>query len=149
MEQDVIVRRLLPDGMAEVMRIRESACSGDCHKCAGCGSAKQTMLFTAHNAIGAKAGDRVVVESDTGTVLKGAMLLYVLPLMTFLAGYIAGENLWDRGILCSILGFGLGMIPIKLYDRHLAKKGTVYTIKAYAPQEIQPKFTEKGDNEVD
>ena len=104
MEQVVKVRRLLPDGMAEVIRIRESACSGDCHKCAGCGAAQQTMLFSAHNAIGAKPGDTVVVESDTGTVLKGAVLLYVLPLLTFLVAYIAGENLWGRGILTRIAG---------------------------------------------
>lgn len=132
MEVNVKVCRLLPDGMAEVVRIRESACSGDCHKCSGCGAAKQTVLFTAHNPIGAQPGDSVVVESDTATVLKGAALLYVLPLVTFLAGYILGENLWGRGILVSILGFVLGMLPIKLYDRHLAKKETVYTIKAYA-----------------
>ncbi len=149
MEQNVIVRRLLPDGMAEVMRIRESACSGDCHKCSGCGAAKQTMLFTAHNLIGAKPGDAVVVESDSATVLKGAMLLYVLPLITFLVGYIVGENLWEQGIPVSIVGFILGLAPIKLYDRHLAKRGTVYTIKAYADRSRQPKFTEKGDNEVD
>lgn len=146
MEQIVKVRRLLPDGMAEVIRIRESACSGDCHKCAGCGSSSQTMLFTAQNAIGAKAGDRVVVTSDTATVLGGAVLVYVLPLLTFLLGYIIGENLWGRGILCSILGFVLGMLPIKLYDRHLAKKGTAYTITAYAQQ---PNLTEKGDNHLD
>ena len=132
MEQTVKVGRLLPDGMAEVMRIRESACSGDCHKCAGCGAAKQTMRFEAKNAIGARPGDLVVVESDTASVLKGAALLYVLPLLAFLAGYIAGENLWGRGILAGIAAFVVGMLPIKFYDRHLAKKGTVYTIKAYA-----------------
>ena len=132
MEQTVKVRCVFDNGTAEVIRIRESACSGDCHKCAGCGAAQQTMLFTAENPIGAQPGDLVVVESDTATVLKGAVLLYVLPLLTFLAGYILGENLWGRGILVSILGFVLGMAPIKLYDRHLAKKGTTYTIKSYA-----------------
>lgn len=134
MEQTVTVRRLLPDGMAEVIRVRESACSGDCHKCAGCGATSQKMFFTAQNAIGARVGDQVIVTSDTATVLKGAALLYILPLLTFLAGYILGENLWGRGIVCSLLGFVLGMLPIKLYDRHLAKKGTVYTITAYAQQ---------------
>ncbi len=134
MEQIVKVRRLLPDGMAEVIRIRESACSGDCHKCSGCGATQQTMLFSARNLIGAGPGDLVVVESETGPVLTGAMLLYVLPLLTFLAAYIAGETLWGRGVLVGIAGFVLGIIPIKLYDRHLAKKGTVYTIKAYAQQ---------------
>ena len=148
MEQTVIVRRLLPEGMAEVVRVRESACSGDCHKCAGCGASSQTMLFTAHNSIGAKPGESVIVESDTATVLKGAALLYVVPLVTFLAGYILGENLWGRGILCSLLGFFLGVLPIKLYDRHLAKKGTVYTIKGYA-QSARTNTTEKGDNHFD
>lgn len=132
MEQTVTVRRLLPEGMAEVVRVRESACSGDCHKCAGCGAASQTMIFTASNPIGASVGDKVIVESDTATVLRGAVLLYVVPLVTFLVGYILGEHVWGKGILCSIAGFVLGMLPIKLYDRHLAKKGTVYTIKGYA-----------------
>ena len=132
MEQTVKVFRLLPDGMAEVTRVRESACSGDCHKCAGCGAAKQTMRFEVKNAIGAKPGDMVVIESDTASVLKGAALLYVLPLLTFLTGYIAGEHLWGRGILAGLAAFVVGVLPIKLYDRHLAKKGTVYTIKAYA-----------------
>lgn len=107
------------------------------------------MLFAAHNPIGACPGDSVVVESDSGTVLKGAMLLYVVPLITFLAGYILGETLWGRGVPVSLLGFVLGLAPIKLYDRHLAKGGTVYTIKAYADRPRHPKITEKGDNEVD
>lgn len=148
MEQTVKVHRLLDDGTAQVIRIRESACSGDCHQCAGCGATKQTMLFTAQNPIGAKVGDLVVITSDTATVLRGAALLYILPLVTFLAGYIMGENLWGRGILVSILCFVAGMVPIKLYDRHLAKKGTVYTIQAPA-KTPQPNFTEKGDNDRD
>jgi positive regulator of sigma E activity len=132
MEQTVTVRRLLPEGMAEVVRVRESACSGECHKCAGCGASSQTMIFTAHNPIGASVGDKVIVESDTATVLRGAVLLYVVPLVTFLVGYILGESVWEMGLLWGIVGFVLGMLPIKLYDRHLAKKGTVYTIKGYA-----------------
>jgi positive regulator of sigma E activity len=132
MEQTVTVRRLLPEGMAEVVRVRESACSGDCHKCAGCGAASQTMIFTAYNPIGASVGDKVIVESDTATVLRGAVLLYVVPLVTFLVGYILGESVWEMGLLWGIVGFVLGMLPIKLCDRHLAKKGTVYTIKGYA-----------------
>ena len=58
MEQTVKVRKINPDGTAQVIRIRESACSGDCHKCSGCGAAQQTMLFTARNPIGAREGER-------------------------------------------------------------------------------------------
>ena len=62
MEQLVRVREVHNDGTAAVVHIRESACSGDCHKCSGCGAAKETVLFTADNPIGAAVGDFVKVE---------------------------------------------------------------------------------------
>ena len=43
MEQLVRVREVYEDGTAQVLCIRESACSGDCHKCAGCGAVQETM----------------------------------------------------------------------------------------------------------
>ena len=132
MEQIVKVRRLLPNDMAEVIRVRESACSGDCHKCSGCGAAQQTMLLTAHNLIGAKPGDMVVVSSETKTVLKAAAVFYLMPLVLFLAGYLAGESLWQKGVILGLAGLLLGMVFIKLYDRTLSKKEIAYTITAFA-----------------
>ena len=40
MEQQVRVTQTHDDGTATVLYLRESACSGDCHKCAGCGACK-------------------------------------------------------------------------------------------------------------
>ena len=131
MEQTVRVRRLLPDAMAEVICIRESACSGDCHKCSGCGAAKQTMLLTAKNPIGAQPGDLVVVSSESKSVLQAAAVLYLLPLLLFLAGYLLGESLWQRGGLVSIACTLVGVALIKVYDRRLSKKNIAYTITAY------------------
>lgn len=132
MEQIVKIRRLLPNDMAEVIRVRESACSGDCHKCSGCGAAQQTMLLTAHNLIGAKPGDMVVVSSETKTVLKAAAVFYLMPLVLFLVGYLAGESLWQKGVILGLAGLLLGMVFIKLYDRALSKKEIAYTITAFA-----------------
>ena len=78
------------DGTALVFRIRESACSGDCHKCSGCGAAKETVTFTAKNPIGARRGELVKVESETAPVLKAAAVLYVVPLVLFFSGYYLG-----------------------------------------------------------
>lgn len=127
MEQIVRVTRLLPDNMAEVVRLRGSACSGNCHQCAGCGANSQKILLRAHNPIGAKPGDMVKIQSDSSPILKAAAMLYVLPLVMFLAGYILGENLWGRGILVSLCAFGLSMIPVRRIDRRLTGK-MVYTI---------------------
>lgn len=130
MEQIVRIDRLLPGGMAEATLVRQSACSGDCHQCSGCGAAQQTMTLQAHNPVGAKPGDVVKVESESSPILKAAAVLYILPLILFLAGYLLGENLWGRGILVSLGAFALGMVPVRLIDRYLRKK-MIYTITGF------------------
>ena len=72
MEQKVKVYACRPDGTAQVMVVRQSACSGDCHKCSGCGAVEQKMLLTAQNPIGAKPGDLVTIASDSGAEIVRA-----------------------------------------------------------------------------
>lgn len=132
MEQLVRVRKLNDDGTAQVICIRESACSGDCHKCSGCGAVQQKLLFTARNPIGAQPGDQVVVETDTGPVLLAALMLYMVPLVLFLVGYLVCHALWGLGGLGGCLAFGLGILGAVLYDRCVAKKrSTEYTITRF------------------
>ncbi len=132
MEQLVRVKETFPDGTATVLHIRESACSGDCHKCSGCGAAKETVVFTATNAIGARRGDLVKIESATGPVLKAATVLYVLPLVLFFLGYYLG-SLVGAGTLAACLGFVVSIVLIVVYDRKVVKKQDLgYTITAYA-----------------
>ena len=136
MEQKVMVRKALPDGTAQVVLIRESACSGDCHKCSGCGAAKETITFIAADPIGARPGDVVTVKSDTAPVLRGAAVLYVLPLVLFLVGYLVTMSGWGG---CA--GFLLGIGAVIAYDRLVAKKEQIqYTITGYARK--------KGDNDL-
>ena len=97
MEQLVRVRETFDDGTALVIHVRESACSGDCHKCSGCGAAKETVLLKAKNPISARRGDLVKLESATGPVLKAAAVMYMIPMLLFFAGYFAGDALWQRG----------------------------------------------------
>lgn len=137
MEQLVRVKEVHDDGSAVVIHVRESACSGDCHKCSGCGAAKEAVLFTADNPIGARRGDLVKVESDTGTVLKAAVVLYVLPLVLFFLGYYIGSLIGNFGTLVSCLGFALGVAIVVVYDRKVVKKKDIgYTITAFAGDAI-------------
>ena len=136
MEQKVKVRQVLPDGTARVVHIRESACSGDCHKCTGCGAAKESITFIAHDPIGVRPGDVVIVKSDTAPVLRGAAVLYVLPVVLFLLGYLVTMSGWGGGA-----GFLLGIGTVVAYDRLVAKKEQIqYTITGYAQK--------KGDNDL-
>lgn len=131
MEQLVKVQSCSPDGTARVLHIRQSACSGDCHKCSGCGAVKESMVFTASNPIGAKPGDVVTVQTKTGPVLAAAAIMYLLPLALFFAGCLLG-SVWNRPVLTGGVGFALGIVFAVLYDRLVAKKRTTqYTITGY------------------
>lgn len=135
MEQLVRVITCDDDGTAKVLHIRESACSGDCHKCSGCGAVQQKLMITAENPIHAQPGQMVTVRSSTGPVLAAAAILYILPLVLFFVGYLVFAAVWSLGALGGCLGFVLGIVLATVYDRLVAKKRkTVYTITGFAPQ---------------
>ncbi|MBQ7345897.1 MAG: SoxR reducing system RseC family protein [Oscillospiraceae bacterium] len=132
MEQQVRVRRVFDDGTAEVIRVRESACSGDCHQCAGCGAAKETIKFRVRDPIGVLPGDVVIVQAKSAPVLRAAAILYLIPLALFYVGFYLGALL-GSGALGGCLAFALGIALVVLYDRRVAsKEKTEYTITGYA-----------------
>ncbi len=134
MEQRVKVHKTHPDGTATVIIVRESACSGDCHECAGCGAASQTLLVRAQNPVGARVGQLAVMRSDSAPVLRGAAVLYLLPLALFFLGYWVG-SLWGLGALGGGMAFALSIAAVVLYDRRVAKRADVrYTLVRLASQ---------------
>lgn len=149
MEQVVRVKTAHNNETATVIHIRESACSGDCHKCSGCGAAKETMLLEAQNPIGARSGDLVVIKSESAPVMKAVGVFYVLPLVLFFLGYWLGDLWWNLGELMGCLGFCLGIAVSVLYDRKVARKeNAIYTITGYAGDALLESM-KKGDNNLD
>ena len=135
MEQLVRVTRTNDDGTAQVIHIRQSACSGDCHKCSGCGAVQQKLLLDARNPIGAQPGAMVIIRAESGPVLAAAAVLYMLPLLLFFLGYLAGQLLWQQGVLVGGCAFVAGIILAVVYDRCVIKKQkTVYTITGFAQE---------------
>ena len=149
MEQLVRVKETFDDGTAMVIHVRESACSGDCHKCSGCGAAKETILIKAKNPIGAARGDLVKLESASGPVLKAAAVLYLLPMVMFFLGYYVGDVLLDLGALVGCLAFAASIALAVLYDRKIAKLDqTGYTITEFVERSFL-NTGKKGDNNID
>ena len=148
MEQMVRVRQTHEDGTATVIHVRQSACSGDCHKCSGCGAVRETMLLRAENPIGARPGDLVVVKSETKTVMKAVGAFYVAPLLLFFLGYLLG-SLWSLGGPVGGLGFLVGIALAVVYDRKVAQKeNVIYTITGFG-EEALLESVKKGDNSLD
>ena len=132
MTQMVKIRSVSADGTAEAVIVRQSACSGDCHKCSGCGAAQETLILQVQNPIGAKPGDVVNIESESGPILAAAAVMYMLPLVLFLVGYAIG-SLWNLSVLMGGICFALSIGIAVVYDRLVVKKQkTVYTITGYA-----------------
>ena len=71
------------------------------------------------------------VRTQSGPVLTGAAILYLLPLALLMVGYLICLT-WQRGFLGGLAGFVLGVLLAVIYDRKVAKKNKPqYTIVGY------------------
>ena len=127
MTQDAIVTKLLPGGMAEVAVTRGTACGGNCGNCESC-MFQSELKVAASNPLGAKPGQKVVIESKSSKIYKATLLVYIFPMLLLVLGYAiaalagAGEGL---SILASFLGLALGGAIIVLSQRKIKKKDRI------------------------
>lgn len=102
---------------------------GHCSSEGGCGSGTLTQLFcsnkarqfTVRNEAGARIGDEVQISIADGVLLRGAIKMYVLPLLLLLAGGAAGAGLANEpagrdawALAGSVIGLALGFLLAKL-----------------------------------
>ncbi|MBU0621254.1 MAG: SoxR reducing system RseC family protein [Gammaproteobacteria bacterium] len=103
LEMRAIVTETVSD--EATVQVLGSGC-GHCNSEGGCGSGTLSKLFCStkprrfvvRNQVGAKVGDEVQVSLPDGILLRGALKLYVLPLVLLLAGGIAGAALASEGV---------------------------------------------------
>lgn len=78
------------------------------------------------NPIGARPGQKVVVQSDTGKMLHIIALVYLTPVLLFLAGYLITMALTSSAVmqyLIAGIGFAAGILLAVFYDRRLRRQG--------------------------
>lgn len=127
MTQYAVVKRLVAD-RAEIEVRRVSACGHNCEECGG-GCAELTksgpVTVLAQNPVGARPGDRVVVESSTRSILGFAAVVYLLPLVLFFAGYFIARALGAAEGTAMVVGgacFSMSLTVAVLVDRRAAKR---------------------------
>ena len=112
---------------AQVSVIRSSACDG-CHSkgfCLSC--SKKEMTVSVLNDIGAVPGDTVELYSPTGRVLGYAALVFVLPIVLAILGYIGAYYLFgeESAVLGALVAFVLTFAVIGVvFNTTWAKKKT-------------------------
>lgn len=97
---------------------RKSACGENCASCKAACNAK-VHICEAKNHIGAKAGDEVILETESKKVLKSAFLAYILPILTFLAVYGMVDLKFSGAIsaVFAILAMAVVFVLIRIYDK--------------------------------
>ena len=126
MTQIATVSRIIDSNYAEISVPRKSACGHDCEECAGCGVTGAAVLARAANPIGARVGQKVVVQSETSKMLGIVALVYLIPVALFLIGYVTMAFLTPNVAVqygVAIAGFFIGITFAILYDRKLKERG--------------------------
>lgn len=128
-EQAVVVK--VTQGSVWVETCRQSACQS-CSSRSTCGhsllskmSSDKTRRLQVSTDQSFQVGDQVVLGLDEQAFLAGSALVYLLPLLTLIAGALAGEYLFGQdsagGFLTAGLGLALGFAYVRFYSRRHRK----------------------------
>ena len=127
MTQDAVVFRCLDNERAEVVVTRATACGANCESCEAC--VYQNELKTvARNLIGARPGQKVLIESKSSKVYGAILLVYIVPVLLAVLGCFAAYAMGaSEGIcvLCTFLGFLLGAVVTVVTQRLMRDRNPI------------------------
>lgn len=127
MIQTAVVKRILSSGTAEISLMRQLECGLSCKSCEGCPQKpKDEVLAVAENSAGAKPGDVVEVQSNSGNAIGIAALVYLVPCVFLVLGYLLGSGLGFGEGLCVLIAFAglfIGFVPALLLNRAIVRGG--------------------------
>jgi len=135
MVQNAVVKRIVSPGVAEVSLMRQLECGLSCKSCEGCPQKpKEEIYALADNSIGAAVGDIVEVQSNAGSAIGIAALVYIVPCIGLVLGYLIAGGFGLSEMFCvlaSFAGIVLGFVPAVMLNRAIIKrKKPEFTITA-------------------
>lgn len=117
-EQGIIIEVI--DDVAKIKVGRHNDCS-NCGACPG----NDSVIISANNKIGATVGQRVIFDVKEVNVLRGAFVVFIMPLIAIFVGVLVGgeigkyigSNIHIFQIAGGIITFLLSIIFVKLFDK--------------------------------
>ena len=134
--EEGIVTHIEQVDTAWVKTVRSSSCEG-CASHDSCESAGKDMKVKAINLVGAKVGDRIILNFQTGALLRATFLLYVFPIICMIIGAFVGQKAASSmgysppvmSVVAGFLFFTIAVLVIKIKSDTMSRK-----------QEYQPKI---------
>jgi sigma-E factor negative regulatory protein RseC len=116
---------------AWVKTVKSGSCEGctargACHSLSDSGEVEVNAI----NEVGAKVGDRIVLNFETSSLLKATFLLYVFPILLLIIGAAIGQETapyfnFNPSGFSAIIGFSFffaAVLVIKVKANKMAKK---------------------------
>lgn len=116
--------------MAVVTVNRVSACGENCAHCRG-GCTPTKVQARVVNGVGAKVGDVVKLETETGAVIKASLILYFVPCVVAILGAVLASSVWQRSWAATVAFFALFFASfgvVKCFDRTIAPVSAITKI---------------------
>ena len=122
-------------GTAWVKTMQSEACEG-CSSCGTCNAQRPDSEVEVINEVGAKVGDRIIIDFKTSAFLKVTFMLYIFPIICLTLGAMLGlqfaeEYGYDSSAASALMGFAAffaSVFIIRMAGRKMA------TQKHYRPQ---------------
>jgi len=109
------------NGLAKVKTSRHN----DCENCGSC-PGNAAIVLDARNPLGAKPGQRVLIEIKEAEMLKSAFIVYMLPLIAIFAGATLGgylaEHLAAEALWFQVGGGGVAFVSSVYYIKYFDRK---------------------------
>lgn len=107
----------------------------DCKNCGAC-PGNDAIIISAKNPKGAVPGQRVIFEDKETNAIKGAFIVFALPLIVlfvgvvlgWLIGRMIGGHILTFEVLIGAIAFILVIIYIKFFDHSLSQSDKSYPI---------------------
>ena len=122
-------------GTAWVKTLQSEACEG-CSSCGTCGAQRPDSEVEVINEVGARVGDRILIDFKTSAFLKVTFMLYIFPIICLTLGAMLGLQVaadygYDESACSALLGFAgffISVFIIRAAGRKMA------THRNYRPQ---------------
>ena len=126
MVQSAIVKKQIKEGVVEVSLLRQVECGLSCGgNCAGCMQKPQgELLALASDPIGTKPGERVEVGPSVGHSIGLSVLVFAIPCVFLVLGYLAGMALGlgeGASVGTAAVGLLVGFLPAVWVNRWITR----------------------------
>ena len=124
---------------AMVSVVRESSC-GSCSAKAGCGvqvlskvvgQKARAATFQVINSVNAKVGEQVVIAISDSTLIKGSVMVYIMPIV-FMILFAIVAKAWATDVSASdtlaiiggVAGFVTGLALVRFFGERMARRSS-------------------------